>query len=944
MRFRCLARLVVLLAILFHPAFSFAQSNATDGALEGFIQDATASTVPNATVIATNLRTGGVSSATTGTDGYYRFALLQVGEYELLVTAPGFGEYRQTGIRLSAGQKARVDIGLELGGAAETVTVKADAAIAVSSQAATGEVLPEEAVRTLPITSRNVYNFHLLGPGVKGRPSTGFGTTSFYVGGAQRMQWYMDGIDNTSRNGGRQIRLVITTPENVEEMQLMTGNYSAEFGRAAGGVINVITRSGGNQFNGSITAMDRPSSIISKSPLAATKVKQTWSMFDANLSGPLVRDRIFIFGNYEYNPYTAQNPVTITPANLAALKLPVEELKDMGGETFHTPSAKVSFKANARNSGFFRFNRFTNRQPGNASGLSSLSRGNIYKDRMNGFGGQLATILGQSLLNELRGGLNIRNTWNTPPCVGADEGRLVNVAGVANFGCQLGAASTSTEQSFELLDNVTRTMGAHTWKSGVNFQTVRNAPTSGQPATFSFNGLAAANGRPAVSALDQYLRTLAGDVDPATGRPYTYTQLAQNIGDPSVQLRFNFVNVFTQDEWRVNQNLTLNFGLRYEVIMYPTLDANAPYPQSREIATDTNNFAPRVGFNWAPGSDQKTAIRGGYGIYYDNPGLNLATGAAQTSTRLLSYQVQGGAAGAPVYPRTLNAADPSFSVVPSITAFDPDFETMYAHNASIQMTRELARNVALSVGYSYWAHRNGPYTHDVNLAAPVSYLADGRPVYAGAANRPDTRFRAINMVSSGAEGTYHGLDLSLRRRFDNGLQFTFNYGWSRARANGNLEGGTVTDPSNVDFDWGPSNFDQPHTVSGQWSYTPKLSTGATWLNGMQFSSTTFYGSGLPFTPASGVDLNNDLVLNDVIVGSTRNSARLPDFFQTDLRVARRFNFGTTRKAVEVLVESENLFNRLNATAVVTNATAADFGRVTATRPGRYVQLGARFFF
>ena len=411
-----------------------------------------------------------------------------------------------------------------------------------------------------------------------------------------------------------------------------------------------------------------------------------------------------------------------------------------------------------------------------------------------------------------------------------------------------------------------------------------------------------------------------------------------------MSLRFNFLNLFTQDEWRVSPNLTLNVGLRYELILYPTLDANAPYPLSRNIATDKNNVAPRFGFSWVPGSDQKTAVRGGYGIYYDDPGLNLATSAAQTSTRLLSYQVQGSDPRAPVFPNVLNAADPSFSVLPSITAFDPNFRTMYGHNASVQVSRELARDLTVSVGYSFWGLRNGPYTHDINLPNPVSELADGRPVYSGAANRPNTRFRAINLVSSGARSDYHGIDLSLRRRFDNGLQFTFNYGWSRSRGNGNLEGGTVMDPSSLDRDWGPNDLDQPQTVSAQWSYAPKLASGATWLNGMQFSGTTFYGSGTPFSPAAGIDLNNDLVLNDRLVGTTRNSARLPDFFQTDLRVSRRFALGATRSCDRVAGRVRERLRPLNATSVVTQQTAADFGRVTATRPGRYIQLGARFFF
>jgi hypothetical protein len=882
-----------------------------------------------------------VSSETTSTDGHYRFPLLQVGEYEVLVTAPGFGEYRQTGIRLSAGQSARVDVALTVGGTAETITVKADSPMAVSSQAISGEVLPEEAVRTLPITSRNVYNFHLIGPGVKGRPSTGFGTTAFYVGGAERMQWFMDGLDNTSRNGGRQIRLVITTPENVEEMQLLTGGYTAEFGRAAGGVVNVITRSGTNASSGSLMAMDRPSGIISKAPLAASKAKQTWEMVDGNIGGPLVHDRLFLFANYEFNPYTAESPVTITPTAEAALKLPPSELEDMNGETFHTPSVKLSYQLNAKNSGFFRYNRFTNHQPGGGSGLSTVSRSNIYKDRMNGFGGQLATILGPALLNELRAGLNIRNTWNTPPC--SSGSAQINITGVANFGCNLAAASTSHEGSVEVADNLTLTRGVHTFKSGLNYQTTVNAPTSGRSAVFTFGGLAAAGGRGAVSALDQYLHTVAGDIDSATGRPYSYTQLSQDLGDPAVSLRFHFVNLFAQDEWRLSENVTLKIGVRYELLLYPTLDANAPYPLSRNIATDTNNVAPRFGISWIPTADQKTAVHAGYGIYYDSPGLNLATTAAQRSTRLLSYQVQGSDPRAPVYPNILNGADPSFSVLPSITAFDPNFRTMFGHNASVQVSRELMRDLTVSVGYSFWALRNGPYTHDTNLSAPVSDLADGRPVYSGAADRPDTRFRAINLVSSGARSNYHGIDVSLRRRFANGLQLTFNYGWSRSRDDGNLEGGTVMDPSDLDRDWGPNDLDQPNTVSAQWSYAPRLSSGATWLNGMQFSGTTFYGSGLPFSPAAGADLNNDLVLNDRLVGTDRNSARLPNFFQTDLRVSRRFAL-SAKRSIEALIESENVFNRVNGTSVVTTQKATDFGRVTATRPGRYIQLGARLLF
>ncbi|MGH9160036.1 MAG: TonB-dependent receptor [Vicinamibacteraceae bacterium] len=941
MRFRSL--IVCLVLIFFGPLPLFAQSNATDGALEGVVRDPSAASVAGATLVATNLRTGLVSTATTSAEGYYRFPLLQVGEYEVLVTAPGFAEYRQTGIRLSAGQQARVDMALTVGGASETVDVTADASMVMSSQAVAGEVLPEEAVRTLPITSRNVYNFHLIGPGVKGRPSTGFGTTNFVVGGANRMQWYMDGIDNTSRNGSRQIRLVITTPENVEEMQLMTGAYSAEFGRAAGGVINVITRSGTNQFRGSAMGMIRPSSWIARPPLAATTREQTWHMVQGNVGGPILRDRLFLFANYEFNPYENVSPVTITPAAIEALGLPASELDDTNGETFHTPSVKVNYRLNDANNGFVRYNRFTNRQPGGGSGLNTLSRGTIYKDRMNGIGGQLASVLGSTLLNEVRVGFNVRNTWNTRPCEGGPDGAQINIDGVANFGCNPASASTSHEASLELTDNLTATRGAHTFKAGINYQSTINEPTSGLARAFTFSGLPAAGGRGAVSPLDQYLRTVIGEIDPATGRPYAYTQLAQDLGNPSVSLGFSFFNVFAQDEWRVGPSVTLNAGLRYELLLFPTLDPGAPYALSRSINTDTNNIAPRFGFTWIPGESQDTVVRGGYGIYYDSPGLNLATNAAQRSTRLLSYEVQGTDPRAPVYPHLLAEADPSFSIVPSIVAFDESFQIMHAHNTGIQVSRELTRDLSVTVGYSFWGHRNAPYTRDVNLPEPVGQLEDGRPIYSGAAGRPNSQFRAINLVSSGARSNYHALDLSVRRRFDNGLQFSFNYGYSRARSNGDLTGGTQMDPSDLERDWGPNNLDEPHTVSAQWSFAPKFSSGLRFLNGLQFSGTTFYGSGFPFSPEAGLDLNDDLVLNDRLPGTGRNSARLPNFVQTDLRVSRRFGLGGAR-ALELLIESENVFNRLNATGVVSREGAADFGRITATRPGRYVQLGARVSF
>jgi hypothetical protein len=942
---------------LFLVAFSipgFAQSNASDGALDGFVKDPSGASVPAAKVIALNIATSQVRETATDATGYYRFPLLQVGEYQLVVSATGFAEYQHTGLRLSVGTQARVDVALSVGGATETVTVTGDASMVQAGQGASGEVLGPDAVRTLPITSRNVYNFHLVGPGVKGLPSTGFGTTQFLVGGHNRMSWAMDGLDNSQRRTNRQIRLVISTPENVEEMQVLTGAYSAEFGRAAGGVINVISRSGTNALRGSTMALLRPNDWSARPPLASVKPEQKWWMVQGNAGGPLVRDRAFFFANYEYNPLKSPQPVTIDKAAAASIGIPAADLGNSPfGETFHTPSIKVTFKATDRNSGFFRVNRFTNDQPGAGGGLTTPSRSVSFKDRMWGVGAQLATTFGSGMLNELRSGFNRRGELRKPYVEGAASGANVNITGVANFGVNPLSGSTGLEQSFQVIDNLTWTSGRHSLKTGLDYQTTSFDVTSALARVFTFSGLAASNGRAAVTPLAQYLNTVAGAVDPATGRTFTYTQLQQELGDPTLSMRVHYINAFVQDEIRLRPDLTLSAGVRYEFQTMPVLDDQAPYPLSRRVPSDANNIAPRVGFTWRPFSSDRTSVHGGYGIFYDTTSLGLIVNAAQINgRRILSYVVPGSDLRAPAFPSLLSTGDAAFSTPPSITVFPDDFEIMYAHQASIGVERQLTDHLLLSIGYSFWGHRDTPYSHDINLGPVVSTLADGRPAFTGSANRPDTRFRAINLVESKGRGAYHGLDVTVRHRMSAGLQLSGSYSLAKAHSIGDMEGGALMDPTNPERDWGASPGDVRHTFSGQASYAPAIGGGAgPWLNGFQFSTLVFYNSGFPVNALAGSDLNNDLVLNDRVLSRARNAFTGPDYFQVDFRLSRRIKLGSS-SSVELMVESENLLNRLNAScsiagctsAVVNREGAADFGRITATRPGRYVQFGGRFTF
>ncbi|MBY0504884.1 MAG: TonB-dependent receptor [Bryobacteraceae bacterium] len=935
---------------LFSVAALLAQSNASDAAMDGYINDPAGTRIPGAQVAARNTGTNVELTATTNEQGYYRFPLLKVGDYELRVSATGFSEFRQSGIILTVGKQARLDVTLKVGALTDSVTVNADAAIVDPGKIAQGIVMDEKEVRSLPITSRNVYNFHLLGPGVKGIPSTGFGTTQFTFGGSNRSTWTVDGLDNTARRNARQIRLVISTPESVQEMQVISGAYSAEFGRAAGGVINVVSRSGTNDLHGSGMGLYRPLEATARAPLAAVRADQSWYMVAGNLSGALKRDRLWYFINDEFNPLKQPQPVTILAANATALNLPASDLGNSPfGETFHTPSGKLNYKLNEKNSGFIRYNRFTNDQPGGGGGLTTISRSLSFEDRMNGGAAQLATILSPNLLNEFRFGVNRRAETRETYVPGQANGAQININNVANFGVNPLAGSGSVEASTQFIDNLSWTRGRHTLKTGIDYQTTNFDVRSALTRLFSFNGLAAVTGvRGAVTPLDQYLNTTRGAVDPATQRPYTYTQLSQDIGENNIRLRFHFVNLFLQDEYRVNSRLTLNLGVRYELILFPVLDDQAPYELSRRINNDKNNIAPRIGLSYSPFQDGKTVIRAGYGLFYDSPSLSLVSNGAQVNgRRILNYTVPGTDARAPVFPNLLATTDPAFQTPPNVTAFPRDFQVMYAHNASLQIERQIFQDLSLNLQYSYWGHRFGAYARDINLSAPVSTLADGRPVYRGSLGRPDPRFRQINLIESGGISNYNGLDITLRKRFQKGILLSASYSWSHALADTELDGTTISDPSNRRRDYGNASTDVRHNFTAQGLYAPSFR----FFRGFEFSSVFFYNSGYPINAQAGADLNNDLILNDRMAGRGRNAFPGPDFAQMDVRLARKIRF-RERHTLELIAESENFFNRFNpgcsiascTAAVVNRDGAADFGRITATRPGRVFQFGMRYSF
>ncbi|MBZ5677765.1 MAG: TonB-dependent receptor [Acidobacteriia bacterium] len=573
-------------------------------------------------------------------------------------------------------------------------------------------------------------------------------------------------------------------------------------------------------------------------------------------------------------------------------------------------------------------------------------------DRTGGGAAQLATILSNSLLNELRGGVIQRTQANAPIGPPDPNGSFINITGVANIGYNPLAKTETTEQSDQILDNITWTHGRSTLKAGFEFEHTGFDVFRSENRTFTFGGLPAANGRPAVSALNQYLNTLQHVVDPATGNPYTYTQFAWDGGDPTLNIGFNFVNFFVQDEYRFTKRLTLNVGLRYESILFPNLDPNAPYPLSRKIDDDRKDFAPRVALSYRLTNDSKTMLRASYGMFYDVPPLSIFYNAALVNGRhFLSYQVAGTDPLAPVFPNIPSAGLSSQIVAPNINAFAPGFHNTYQHQANLQIQRELPQGVVMTIGYNYAAQRHGLYSTNVNLGAPVSYLADGRPVFGGP--RVDPFFNQINLIESGGNTSYNALFVNLKRRLTKGLLVNVSWTWSHALANTLGEGGAIQDPTNLQRDYGNAESDVRHYVVGQMLYEPHFKYSSMhWANGFELSSTMLYNSGYPINMTAGSDLNKDGNLNDRPLFVSRNGFTGPSILQVDARLQRTFVLRDRYRLIGMF-ETENLLNSTNAScsttggctgAVISTAGAADFGRLTSARTARNVQFGVKFTF
>ena len=938
-----------------------AQGQAINGTIEGTIVDEQGGVLPGVVVTLTNTGTGDTRSVVSNESGVFRAPLLPLGTYRVAAELQGFKRYEQSGVTLSAGQVAVLDVRLGVGALTETVSVTANAAMVDLGRVEQGRTLNEREIKSLPLTSRNPYNFALLQPGVTGFETQEFGVPRLTANGALlRVNYQIDGNDNTQKDRAG-LRQMPMSEVMIREVKVVTTGYAPEFGQTMGLVYNAITPSGTNQVRGqgSYRFQRRPFAAY---PFFANRNREKpptdVNVFTVDLGGPVVRDRTHYFAGFENarRDFSGARVITITPANAARLGLNEPSYMPAAGDTKFA-IGKVDHQAGANHRMNLRYIFFDNFISNNiGGGITSVQRGTDFTDRQHSTAGQVVSTFGGAMLNELRVQYATRSQARVP---GSDAGTgpAINIPGVAQFGGPIAGNADAgfgfTENIAQVIDNVTYIRGNHAYKAGFSAQFVKDTRTQTLFQLYTF------------PSIDAYVAAQSG------ANTLGYSQFTQFFGEPSYDYDTQMYALFVQDDWRVTPNFKLLYGVRYDLYTPPDGNTGSLLATSHDFRVDKNNWQPRAGFVWTLTEDNRTVLRGNSGLMYDQP-INAIYEQAIVSdgtTRRGSANFTPTQAGAPVFPNVLSAG----AAAASNTAWtvDPDFEIASMWQNNVQLERGLGENYSAAVGVSYTRGYNLPVVNNINLVNPVSTLADGRPVYStvvNASTRVDPRFNAIFSTQAAGESDYRALMLQFTRRFHRGIQWDLAYTLAKSEDNAPItstlsvqgDTGGISNPADLDFDKGPNILDQRHTFVASIVAQPEFESdglAAAILNNNQFGVAMQFASGIPVNVRSNRELNNDAIGSDRPIGVSRNSLSLPARYNVDLRYSRLFPVvGTAR--LEFIAEAKNIFNSVQwsgASSVVATDTLGNpvspvptevegFFPATGGYEQRQLQLGFRFTF
>jgi len=891
--------------------------------IEGTVEDGNGAAIPNATVTVHNLGTGDVKTTTTNEDGVFRFPILTPGSFTVSAEASGFKRFERLGINLSAGSTATINVMIEVGRPDETVTVAFDRDIADTSKIAVGRQVNQRDVNNLPLVSRNPYNFILLQPGVNGRKVSDPRVIDMSAAGLRRRVAYqIDGSNDNDYNlSGYRLNLLSETA--IQEIQLITTGYPAEYGGTAGAIVNSITRSGTNDVDGSVSMLHRPSSLTAKpfgfQPGTGTNVSSFG--LTAVIGGPIVKDRWHYFAAFEWTRRNYIVPITIASNSrdlltLYGLSPSIFVNKQPTSDTLPYLDTRIDGNVTEATKVNVRFNNFvSDKRHAGTGGQLTTDRSFGYSGHAFALSGQAVTTFSQSFYSEFRfqAGRNVLRVIGNEL---TGSGPTVNILNVAGFGPDPAVGSKpEDEQTVQFNEAFTRIGGHHIFKFGGGANFIADEPTGQLASQYTFGSLAA------------YLFAVTPGGD-AKG----YLKYQESSGDNNVPTNGSYYNAFFQDDWTISQTAKLSLGLRYEYFDPPSGDSSAPLTISRTFNSDRNNFAARVGFTSRLFDGRfRTVFRISGGVHYDPPQMAMYRRALLNNgdPRYVTFTVSGGQfSPGPSFPAQVGI----YPLPPDVDVVATDFKAMYAIRSGVQIEQAISDDMSITLGYVNSFARHIPVYRNMNCGPTENTLADGRPVYGikiidpgsgSVAIRPciykiNSQFNIIKIVESGGNEYYNGLFLQLIKRFSDGFQVNADYTLSNSVDDAPEENApgalTSSDPSNRKLDRGSSRGDVTQVFHLSVVARPKFAIGnrivRELLNDNQLSAIFTADSGEPFNITTG-DINGDGITGatgpDRPVGIPRNFGRLPAFFGVDARYSRYFRIGEKR-SLEFYFEATNLFN------------------------------------
>ena len=860
-----------VLAVVAMAAAALAQSNT--GTITGQVQDPAGAIVPNAAVTVRNLGTSETRTVQANDEGFYEAASLSSGIYKVTATAPGFQEASVTDVRLAVGDRQRVDLNLTVSGVTAVVEVASQTPTDTETSTI-GDTILLERITDNPVNGRDFTALLATVPGsvqttnqfqtsINGIPST-FGGSSVLVDGIDASRVDVNGTSNVL--GRIESRVNRVSMDSIKEMQVVEQNYSAQYGQALGAVINPITKSGTNDFHGSVFEYFRNEWLDSADALAG-KQRFRLNQFGGNVSGPISKDNVFFFTNYEgvrqsrgqtfnnlvFTQFFRDGLATALRPAVATIPLPqrpyinpqtgivdpnlgeyaaqrIAELReDTGSVKFdwlHTQSSQFSVRYNINDSDTdvpygVGTNQFAN----------GKLRTQLFKVSHN-------YAFGASTTNEFGFGINHNFT---DVGAGAEELPRFDLTFVDYRIATPGPAQFSQRRTgvvYHFLDTISMVRGDHSVKAGVDIRLNRRSALSRTQDTLTYFGLA---GGP-------------GSFTFQSNEPFVISR----SGNPELNYANENFSFFLNDDWKAHSRLSLNLGLRYEVSTV-SREKNGLL-QNFDIATlsytpvgekihniDGNNFGPRVGFAFDVFGTQKTVLRGGYGIFYNRElpasfGSPQANSFPQVATDLFDYFFCANPPPTFTYP-----VDPRVFACGQAAAFaiERDLKTGMAQHWTLNIQQDIGFGT-LQVGYvgNHVTHllTDGVITpRNINRSAPIT----------GA--RPLTEsFGDIFVVGGYPQSNYHGMQVNFKRNLAQGLRFNANYTWSHTIDDVVGFFKDYQDEYNARAERASSDQDVRHNFSFDAGYDIPFrkwfENGPGWLlEGWQLNTITQIRSGLPVT-------------------------------------------------------------------------------------------------